>query len=467
MNALTRIGAAQDRALVRLREGSPDRELLVQLLESSCLLELAKLDASLDLGTCVQQAADIVAAMFPVTGCVIALDTDDGEPWVVTSGVEPAGALVRYRSTIRVDGGDIGELRLGPLTADLDAQPFVDAAAEQLAAQFARALESDRLRRSAATANAARLAAELDGESPEESLEGIATHLAAFPGALAAELLVDHPAVGAPLTVRSGTATDVVPVVISRAVPGSGVLAARVSMRAGAPPPDAALGEVLDRIVGSLSRIEREQQLRRDVETDPLTGLGNRRRLDRALSASLARARRYGEHVAVLLLDLDGFKAVNDTLGHDAGDRVLRTVARATRRVTRGYDEVVRLGGDELVVVSPATELLGSLTLADSIRRAIADAAAEVLPDELTITVSVGIALFPDSAGDPDALLRSADVALYDAKAAGKNCVAVAPVHDLVTEPPVNRPVDGPAAVSAASAVVSPPAPTRRRFFRL
>ncbi len=462
MNALTRIGAAQDRALARLREGSPDRELLVQLLESSCLLELAKLDAALDLGTCVQLAADIVTAMFPVSGCTIALDTIDGEPWNVTSGEEPVDALVRYRAAIRVDGGDIGELRLGPLTAELDAQPFVDAAAEQLASQFARALESDRLRRSAATANAARLAAELDGESPEESLEGIALHLAAFPGALAAELLVDHPAVGAPLTVRSGSATDVEPVVISRAVPGSGVLAVRVSMRVGAPPPDGALGEVLDRIVGSLSRIEREQQLRRDVETDPLTGLGNRRRLDRALSASLARARRYGEHVAVLLLDLDGFKAVNDTLGHEVGDRVLRTISRATRRVTRGYDEVVRLGGDELVVVSPATELLGSLTLADSIRRAIADAAAEVLPDELTITVSVGIALYPDSADDPDSLLRSADIALYDAKAAGKNCVAVAPVHDLVTERLNASP---PSARTRTPAPITPVA-TRRRFFK-
>ncbi len=135
----------------------------------------------------------------------------------------------------------------------------------------------------------------------------------------------------------------------------------------------------------------------------------------------------------MLLLDLDGFKAVNDTRGHETGDQVLRTVARAARRVTRGYDEVVRLGGDELVIVSPATELLGALALAESVRDAIAEAAATMLPPELALTVSVGIAIHPDSADDADSLLRAADSALYEAKAAGKNRVAIAPatVHPI------------------------------------
>ncbi len=427
MSALSRIASVQDRALTRLREGSPDRDLLVQLLESSCLLELAKLDASLDLGASVHLAADIVTTMFPVSGCAIVLATDDGEPWIVTSGMPPVDALVRHRALIEVDGGTIGELRLGQLTAELDAQPFVESAAGQLATQFARALASERLRRAAATATASRLAAELDGETPVDTLEAIATHLAAFPGAVAAELLVDHPAVGAPLTVRAGREHDLTPIVVTRALPGSGVLAAKVAMQPGAPNPNRALDEVLDRIVGSLERIEREQQLRRDVETDPLTGLGNRRCLQRALTASLARARRYGEYVAVLVLDLDGFKAVNDTLGHETGDQVLRAVARTARRVTRGYDEVVRLGGDELVIVSPATEMLGALALAESVRDAIAVAAATVLPADLAITVSVGIAIYPDSADDGDSLMRVADAALYEAKAAGKNRVAIAP----------------------------------------
>jgi diguanylate cyclase (GGDEF)-like protein len=431
VSGLDRLAAAQDRALARLREGSPDRELLVQLLENSCLLELAKLDAELDLASSVQLAADIITAMFPVSGCEIEFATDDDRPWVVTSGAPVVRELVRFEAPIIIGGRAAGELRLGALNAELDAADFVVAAAARLAAVFDRALAAERLRRAAASATAARLAAELDDDAPADTLEAIVVQLAAFPGAHGAELLVDHPAVGAPLTVRAGTDDQPEPVVASRALPGSGVLSARMSMQPGAPAVAGALDDVLDRIVGSLERIAREQQLRREVETDPLTGLGNRRRLDRALLLALARARRYGEHVTVLLLDLDGFKAVNDTLGHEAGDRVLQNVARAARRVTRGYDEVVRLGGDELVVVSPATELLGALTLAESLRVALAEAANAHLPADLRITVSVGLAIFPDSADSGDELLRAADGALYAAKAAGKDRVAVAPVAGL------------------------------------
>lgn len=459
---LDRLAAAQDRALERLRAGSPDRELLVQLLENSCLLELAKLDAALDLGSCVQLAADIVTAMFPAGGCAIVLRTDDERPWVVESGQPMTDAEVSHRATISIDGADAGELRLGPLDAELDASRFTDAAAAQLATTFQRAFEGERLRRAAATATAGRLAAELDGDAPADTLEAIAVQLAAFPGALAAELLVDHPAVGAPLTVHAGEVGAATPLVVSRPLPGSGVLAARVAMRAGAPPPEAALGEVLDGIVQSLARIGREQQLRRDVETDPLTGLGNRRRLDRSLAMAMSRAARYGERVAVLLIDFDGFKIVNDTLGHDAGDRVLRNAARAARRVTRGYDEVVRLGGDELVIVSPATELLGALTLAESLRTSIAEATSVALPPDRAVTVSIGVAVYPDSATDADALLRAADAALYEAKARGKDRVAVAPVADFA-------PVAAPELVttpSAPEAGIAPPARPRRWFKR-
>lgn len=466
MTALDRLAALQDRALERLREGSPDRELLVQLLENSCLLELAKLDADLDLASTVQLATDIITAMFPTSGCEIVLDTADGEPWTIASGVTVVEQLVRNRAAIVIGGVPSGELRLGPLSAELDARRFVEAAAAQLASTLARALSGERLRRAAATATAARLAAELDGESPESTLEAIAVQLAAFPGARGAELLVDHPAVGAPLTVRAGHHDAAEPVVVSRALPGSGVLAARVAMSSGVPAPHGALDEVLDRIVGSLDRMAREQKLRRDVETDPLTGLGNRRRLDRALATSLSRARRFGEHVTLLLLDLDGFKAVNDTLGHETGDRVLQKAAVAIRRVTRGYDEVVRLGGDELVVVSPATELLGALTLAESLRAQVVAATAAGLPEALRITVSVGVAIFPDSALDPASLLRAADAALYEAKALGKDRVRVARALTDLDVAPADPP--GLAAGVAVAAIthdtVTPERFRRRRF---
>jgi len=430
VGALDRLAVAQDRALQRLREGSPDRDLLVQLLETACLLELAKLDADLDLASCVQSAADVITAMFPVSGCSIVLDTDDGAPWTTESGAPVIEALVRCRAPITIDGAAAGELRLGPLTAELEASSFVVAAAGQLASTFGRALKAERLRRAAATATAARLAAELDDDVPADSLEAIANQLAAFPGAIGAELVVDHPAVGPPLSVRAGRADEEYRLVLSRDLSGSGLLAARVAMSPGAIAPEHALGEVLDRLVGSLERIARTQQLRREVETDPLTGLGNRRRLDRALAAALHRARRYGEQVAVLLLDLDGFKAVNDTLGHAAGDRVLRQAARAVRRVSRGYDEVVRLGGDELVIVSPTTELIGAITFAEILRSTIAETCSAALPSSIVITVSVGIALYPDSGDDAEGLLRAADGALYGAKREGKDRVCVASAND-------------------------------------
>jgi diguanylate cyclase (GGDEF)-like protein len=463
VSALDRLAAVQDRALERLREGSPDRDLLVQLLENSCLLELAKLDTDLDLASTLQLATDIITAMFPTTGCELVLDTADGTPWVVASGEPVVDQLVRHRAAIVIDKVRTGELRLGSLSADLDARRFVESAASQLAATLARALTAERLRRAAATATAARLAAELDADTPENTLEAIAVQLAAFPGARGAELLVDHPAVGAPLTVRAGHNDVADPVVVSRPLPSSGVLVARVAMTSGVPAPHGVLDEVLDRIVGSLDRMAREQTLRRDVETDPLTGLGNRRRLDRALASSLSRAARFGEHVAVLLMDLDGFKAVNDTLGHETGDGVLQRAAAAIRRVTRGYDEVVRLGGDELVVVSPATELLGALTLAESLRAQVVAATSAHLPEELRITVSIGVAVYPDSALDAATLLRAADEALYEAKAHGKDRVRVARVLGAVDEPrPDSR---APVVAVGASGDDATRDRSRRRFF--
>ena len=255
MKPLERLAAVQARALERLREGSADRDFLVQLLENSCLLELAKLDTKQDLATNVQAAVEVICAMFPVDGCAVVFDTDDGRPWVVSSGTTPADESARYRADILIGGARAGELRLGKLDANLDARRFTQAAAVQLAHCFANSIEAESLRRSAATATASRLAAELDGDGAVDAIGAIVQQLAAFPGAIAAELLVDHPALGPPLTVAAGNPGEVKPVVISRAIPGSGVLAARVSMRQGSAPPDGAVGEVLDRIVGSLVRI--------------------------------------------------------------------------------------------------------------------------------------------------------------------------------------------------------------------
>jgi diguanylate cyclase (GGDEF)-like protein len=152
---------------------------------------------------------------------------------------------------------------------------------------------------------------------------------------------------------------------------------------------------------------------------DLVTGLPNRALLADRLAQETARARRGERPFAVLLFDLDGFKSVNDTWGHAAGDRVLAMVADRARKCMRASDTVGRLGGDEFLAVLPETDEPGALGVAEKLREAVS---APYALDGATahVGVSVGVALFPRHAGEPEALQRAADAALYAAKRAGK-----------------------------------------------
>ena len=156
--------------------------------------------------------------------------------------------------------------------------------------------------------------------------------------------------------------------------------------------------------------------------TDPLTGLANRGLFQRMLEARLAESARYDRPLAVLLIDLDGFKGINDAYGHACGDKVLVAVAGALRRELRGSDLAARLGGDEFVALLPETDTGRALALAE---RACAEIAGiEVAAGLATVrpTVSVGVAATTDDAhADSAALLAAADRAAYAAKHAGKN----------------------------------------------
>lgn len=156
-------------------------------------------------------------------------------------------------------------------------------------------------------------------------------------------------------------------------------------------------------------------QARRIGETDPLTGLANRRRFDTALAALLDAAPRGG--CAVLMIDLDGFKAVNDEYGHAAGDEVLRVVARRIAAAVRGDDLAIRLGGDEFAVLAPATaDAAAARAIADRITASIAEPIAAGAAVH-HVEASIGIAL---SGGEGSAtLVEAADAALYAAKRAG------------------------------------------------
>jgi diguanylate cyclase (GGDEF)-like protein/PAS domain S-box-containing protein len=167
-------------------------------------------------------------------------------------------------------------------------------------------------------------------------------------------------------------------------------------------------------------RKEAERSLRDQALTDTLTALPNRRLLFDRMAMAVARARRAREEFALLFLDLDGFKPVNDMLGHDAGDELLRRVGERLAAGVRGSDTVARMGGDEFAVLleplrSPADAEAVAMKLLAALQEPFALSAGEA-----RISASVGIALFPRDGEDVAAMLRAADAAMYRAKAAGK-----------------------------------------------
>lgn len=168
-------------------------------------------------------------------------------------------------------------------------------------------------------------------------------------------------------------------------------------------------------------RKEAEDLLRHKAQSDPLTDLPNRALFYDRLQVSMTQAHRYGGEFALLYLDLDHFKAVNDGMGHAAGDELLVEAARRLRLVVRESDTVARLGGDEFAVILP--KISGAAEAEDVARRIVASLAQVFLlgAGEARISASVGIAIYPLHGEDMDVLRRNADAALYAVKASGRN----------------------------------------------
>jgi diguanylate cyclase (GGDEF)-like protein len=173
----------------------------------------------------------------------------------------------------------------------------------------------------------------------------------------------------------------------------------------------------------SIENVGLHETVERQAVTDELTGLFNRRRFQEAMATEVERSKRFGQPVGLVLLDLDDFKAVNDTYGHQQGDLVLREVARVLRETSREIDEPARYGGEELAVVLPGTDLEGAYNLAERVRAGIEELALPLLDGDgvLRVTASFGVATLPGSADDMRELVAAADEALYRAKRAGKN----------------------------------------------
>jgi diguanylate cyclase (GGDEF)-like protein len=169
------------------------------------------------------------------------------------------------------------------------------------------------------------------------------------------------------------------------------------------------------------------EELKKISITDPLTALLNRRYFQERMSEEIERSRRHRLPLSLIMIDLDDFKPVNDSLGHMAGDEVLQMVARCIRNSIRAIDVAARYGGEEFTVILPQTAKTDAISLAE---RICGEVARLELPYErkgrrLALTVSLGLATYPEDAGSLEDLIRNADSALYTAKAHGKNRVVV------------------------------------------
>ena len=165
------------------------------------------------------------------------------------------------------------------------------------------------------------------------------------------------------------------------------------------------------------------EEMQRQAISDGLTGIFNYRHFHETLRHEVGRAGRYGETFCLLMMDLDHFKAVNDTIGHQAGDEVLRAVAGVLRDCSRESDYLARYGGEEFTMILPRTYIDEAQTLAERIRAAVEELVVDGA--DLHVTMSIGVAAYPESALDSDGVLGAADAALLRAKTRGRNRVCL------------------------------------------
>jgi diguanylate cyclase (GGDEF)-like protein/PAS domain S-box-containing protein len=199
---------------------------------------------------------------------------------------------------------------------------------------------------------------------------------------------------------------------------GSVLIAPLPEREPGAPDTDPAYSLVLRDIT---DRREASETWRQAIFCDHLTGVANRRAFFYAVELELGRAQRFPRPVALVMLDLDHFKGINDRYGHAAGDAVLREFAQALRAAFRAVDVVARLGGEEFAVLLPSTEVAQAAAVVERLRAGIAAQGVAWQGEDIRFTFSAGVASWEPQVSGVDALLQRADQAMYAAKAAGRN----------------------------------------------
>jgi diguanylate cyclase (GGDEF)-like protein len=231
-----------------------------------------------------------------------------------------------------------------------------------------------------------------------------------------------EPAYTATLTYRPIPSLVVVPVVVEQRVIGAIVVEGNEPM---------SIGVEEARNVGLLAGVARAflekvweiEEVTLRARTDALTGLANRRYFDEQLRRVLAETDRFGGSSSLILVDIDDFKAINDTYGHEAGDAVLRQLGKILGDGVRAVDICARYGGEEVAILLPQTPINGAAELAERLRIAIADRAVLFEGTPIRVTASFGIAAYPETVPHGDWLFPATDRALYLAKESGKNCV--------------------------------------------
>jgi diguanylate cyclase (GGDEF)-like protein len=437
VSGLRDLGQRQQDALELFRS-SEEARLLARLAQTECLLELAKLPSMrVDLASYAGMVVGVVTQFVPTRSCVVSLDVREIPPITTRYGsVDDELEDVASYSLV-VDGERAGHLAVVPEAAELATSEFLLGVAEQISSGLAILVESERLRRRAAREQTMRLVDTLADVPRIEDLRALVEALALLPHALGARLDVVHATIGQAVSLLAGVAPNEAPDLVE--VDGGAVgVTVRWSSSAGAREQDD-LGQLVGMLAAAFEKAEERRKMRADAETDALTGIGNRRRVARVLSEAIRSASAHEESLGLVYLDLDLFKTVNDTLGHDAGDQVLIAFAGHLVATVRTDDVVARLGGEEFVVICPGLTETAGIALARRIVEATPAACASVLPEGWVQTTSAGLAVYPLAAGDPDALLRAADQALYVAKNSGRNRCCVADHLVPVAGPPARR----------------------------
>jgi len=183
--------------------------------------------------------------------------------------------------------------------------------------------------------------------------------------------------------------------------------------------------DVTDRKKSEEERRRLINKLEHLSKTDVLTGLLNRRALTESLAYELDRARRYGSDLAIILFDIDNFKPINDTYGHDAGDKALQAVSETLKKLLRKADIAGRYGGDEFMMILPETSLAGAESLAEKIRGLIADTDLALEGQKVVkVSLSIGVSSLGPDVDNIDSLIKGADGAMYVSKQSGRNKVS-------------------------------------------